>query len=274
MQITGYIYKFTSPSGKSYIGQTYQDPNKRKEQHRYSAEKGNIKTKFYDAIHKYGFDSFDFSILKTIIEDQKNIKSELDQLETYYIGKYDSYQNGYNMTIGGDTSGKTCGKQVSSYDKNGNYIATFESTHEAARVLGHSESSSTISQCARNEYGTALGFQWRFGDCMENIGELIYNSKSKQKSRLGKDNPRSKKVYQYSKSGELIYVWNSALEAEREEGFSSTEISNAATGKKEHYGKRGQQRYIWSFKELTKEQIIEKVNNMTSKYKYTHEEKN
>ena len=270
MEITGYIYKFTSPSGKSYIGQTYQNPNRRKEQHRYSAEKSNIKTKFYDAIRKYGFDSFDFSIIKTIVGEKDTIKAELDQLETYYIGKYDTYQNGYNMTIGGDTSGKTCGKQISSYDKEGNYIATFESTYEAARTLGRMEAVSSIRGCAKNEHGTALGFQWRYGDCVENIGPVIYKERQIIRKE-GKDNHRSKKVYQYSKSGELIHIWNAALEAEREEGFSSIEISNAATGKKEHYGKKGQKRYIWSFEELTKEQVIEKVNNMTSKYKYTHE---
>lgn len=270
MQIVGYIYRFIGPTGKSYIGQTCQDPIRRKEQHKHSAEVGNIKTKFYNAIRKYGFDSFDFLIVKTITGEKEEVKSELDQLETYYIGKYDSYNNGYNMTIGGDTSGKTCGKQVSSYDKDGNYIATFESCAEAAKTLGHNESSSTIGKCARREYGTAIGLQWRFGDCIENIGKVIYKE-HKRPVKFGKDNCRSKKIYQYSKSGELVKIWNAALEAEREEGYSSTEISNTATGKKEHYGKRGKQRYIWSFEELTKEQILEKVNNMASKYKYTNE---
>lgn len=267
----GIIYRFISPSGKSYIGQTIQDPLKRKEQHRFNAEKG-VKSKFYDAIRKYGFDSFKFEILYTLT-DSPDLKSELNSLETYYIGKYDSFNNGYNMTIGGDSSGKTCGKQISSYTKTGEYITTFDSTHEAARVLGHIGSESTISKVARTEHGSACGFQWRYGDSQDNIGNVIYYER-KIPHNIGKDNPRSKKVYQYSKTGELVHIWNAALEAEREEGYSSTDISNAATGKKEHYGKRGQQRYIWSFEKLTKDQILEKVNNMTSKYKYTNEEIN
>jgi hypothetical protein len=118
-------------------------------------------------------------------------------------------------------------------------VTTFESAEDAARILGHPGSSSTIRECARKEYGTALGFQWRDGDIVDNIGPVVYEERTYPVLK-GKDNHRSKKVYQYSKSGELVKIWNAALEAEREEGFSSTEISNAANGKKEHYGKKGQ----------------------------------
>lgn len=268
MKRVGSIYRFIGPTGKSYIGQTTNLPDVRKAQHRKSAEKG-VKTKFYDAIRKYGFDSFDFEVVYTLVTEG-DLRQELNALETYYIGKYDSYQNGYNMTIGGDTCGKTVGKQISSYDKEGNYVATFESAEDAARILGRPKSSSTIRECARKEYGTALGFQWRDGDIVDNIGPVVYEERTYPVLK-GKDNHRSKKVYQYSKSGELVKIWNAALEAEREEGFSSTEISNAANGKKEHYGKKGQQRYIWSFDPLTKEDVLDRVQNMKSKYKYTHE---
>lgn len=139
---TGYIYRFISPSGKSYIGQTANDPEIRKLQHKYTANKG-LDTKFYKAIRKYGFDSFDFEIIYTVVTDG-NLREELNTLETYYIGKFDSYKNGYNMTIGGDTSGKTIGKLISSYTKDGEYVHTFESAEDAARILGHPGSSSTI----------------------------------------------------------------------------------------------------------------------------------
>jgi hypothetical protein len=115
-----------------------------------------------------------------------------------------------------------------------------------------------------------LGFQWRDGDIVDNIGPVVYEERA-YKSLKGKDNPRSKKVYQYTKAGDLVKIWNAALEAEREEGFSSTEISNAATGKKEHYGKRGQKRYIWSFVPMTVEEVLEKVSNIKSKYKESYE---
>ena len=54
----------------------------------------------YRAFKKYGIENFSFSIVK-----QCN-KEDLDKEEIYWIGYYNTYQNGYNVTIGGD-GGKT-----------------------------------------------------------------------------------------------------------------------------------------------------------------------
>lgn len=90
---SGSIYRYTSPSGKHYIGQT-KNVCRRKWQHkRDSASKNNI---FYRAIRKYGIDNFDFSV---IVE---NVPSYLlNAFEMYWIGHYDSFKNGYNMSEGG-----------------------------------------------------------------------------------------------------------------------------------------------------------------------------
>ena len=100
----GIIYKYTSPSGKSYIGQTVKE-NKRKAQHKRSAYNINdsaYNSPFHKAIRKYGWDSFTYEILYTIIhEDEQFIRDELNKMETYYIGKYDTFENGYNCTVGG-----------------------------------------------------------------------------------------------------------------------------------------------------------------------------
>ena len=48
------------------------------------------------ALHKYGKDNFEFIIL------EDNIPNELmDEKEIYYIKKYDTFNNGYNLTLGG-----------------------------------------------------------------------------------------------------------------------------------------------------------------------------
>lgn len=86
------VYKHTSPSGKSYIGITQQKP-----ENRWKNGYGYIKQeKFYNAIKKYGWDSFSHEILKEGL-------SLIDawRYEMYYIELYDSYVNGYNLTIGG-----------------------------------------------------------------------------------------------------------------------------------------------------------------------------
>lgn len=87
---TGYIYRFWLQD-KSYIGQTV-DLKKTKSRHKAAKED----TKFYRAIQKHGFDSFQFEILESNIPVDK-----LDSHETHWIVVFNSFHNGYNSTIGG-----------------------------------------------------------------------------------------------------------------------------------------------------------------------------
>jgi group I intron endonuclease len=96
----GIIYKLTSPSGKSYIGQTinpkgryncFLNLNKK-----YGGEKIDRARK------KYGPENFTYEILETVINDDPNIVAEkLNELEVLYIKKYDTHNNGYNLNDGG-----------------------------------------------------------------------------------------------------------------------------------------------------------------------------
>jgi len=89
------IYMFKSPSGNSYIGKA-TDFNKRLKSHKKKIKNGT-KSKFYDACKKYKIDNFEIIILESnLIDIQMNIK------EIYWIKYYDTFNNGYNMTEGGD----------------------------------------------------------------------------------------------------------------------------------------------------------------------------
>jgi group I intron endonuclease len=89
-----YIYVLTSPSGRKYVGQTI-NLNKRFEEYRNQRIWQQIK--IFSAIKKYGWDNFNIEI----IEFNNLTQKELDDLEIYYIKRWDSYVNGYNCTIGG-----------------------------------------------------------------------------------------------------------------------------------------------------------------------------
>lgn len=97
--VYGVIYKYTSPSGGIYIGQTV-NIDKRKKQHIYDVNHGSNR-KFHNAIRKHGIDTFTFEILHPAF-----LMDELNELEKYYIEYYNSYykngNGGYNMTIGGE----------------------------------------------------------------------------------------------------------------------------------------------------------------------------
>lgn len=111
----GTIYKLTSPSGKCYIGQT-TDAVARKRVF-YNPNKYYSGHKLDNAIKKYKAENFTYEILVNIKESDKlKLRKLLDELEVFYINKFDSYNNGYNMTIGGSGS-KGCFQTEESREK-------------------------------------------------------------------------------------------------------------------------------------------------------------
>ena len=97
----GYVYKFTSPSNKVYIGIT-NDIRRRYAEHKRLSEQ-IINRKFYIALRKYGFENFSFEVLERYdVKTKEELYDVLNEREMYYIEKYDSFNNGYNLTKGGD----------------------------------------------------------------------------------------------------------------------------------------------------------------------------
>ena len=92
---TGVIYCFHCIfSGKKYIGKSI-NLTKRLSRHRRNV-KNNTISKFYTAVRKYGWEGFVFGIIEECDVDN------LDEREIFYIEKYKSLIEGYNMTEGGD----------------------------------------------------------------------------------------------------------------------------------------------------------------------------
>ena len=83
---------------KVYIGQTCQSIEERFKQHKKpSTFKLRGTYKIYNAMKKYGVENFYIETL------EENILPEMiNEKEIYYISQYDSYNNGYNSTPGGD----------------------------------------------------------------------------------------------------------------------------------------------------------------------------
>lgn len=95
-----YIYFIINKvNGKRYVGQT-TDFSRRKYTHfRCLRENRHANIKLQNAWNKYGEENF---IIERIIFENTT-KEELDELEKYYIQKYDSINNGYNIKEGGST---------------------------------------------------------------------------------------------------------------------------------------------------------------------------
>ena len=133
------VYRFISPSGKSYIGITTNFLN------RYNSHKreySRCKTVYYDACKKYGFENFKIQILKKDIKDREL----LNFIEVLYIDKYKTEDRnfGYNMTEGGDGN-RLFGEANGMYGKKhseesiqkmkDNKIPNYGHTYNRARIM-------------------------------------------------------------------------------------------------------------------------------------------
>ena len=106
------IYKVTNTlNNKVYIGKTIRQLKERIIGHYDSAKYNNSETNFHRALMKYPKDVFVWEQLDTAKTDE-----ELNELEIRYIKEYNSYKNGYNMSLGG-TGGLTYKKGDLLYEK-------------------------------------------------------------------------------------------------------------------------------------------------------------
>ena len=174
----GIVYCYTNRiNGKVYIGQTTRE-KQRMTEHYNSAFKKHLKNKFYNALRKYGKDSFEYKVLKSYklskTDDYKSFKELLDKTEREYILKYNSYLYGYNGTIGGNNDSqsfksmmnepeakkKTCSPVRQIDMKTGQIIATFDSITQAG--LTFNKSHRLISRACYGDRKTAYGYKWEY----------------------------------------------------------------------------------------------------------------
>jgi group I intron endonuclease len=102
IKIYGIIYEAINKiNGKKYIGQTIHSLSIRRSGH-FSKAKTDKNIVFYQAINKYGKENFEWEII-----DSADSLEELDYKEIYWIKFFNTYgQDGYNMTLGGQSDKK------------------------------------------------------------------------------------------------------------------------------------------------------------------------
>lgn len=223
--IEGIIYKYTSPSGKCYIGQTTNEYLRRKlwnsRKYHYAG------TKIDRARNKYGSHSFQYEVLVRNRYSSKKIAIEdLNRLEIYYIGLYDSYRNGYNCTIGGEG------------------VTGIRLTKEQLDKVVRANKGKTLSEEHRRRIGEASK-KWQ--NTLEGRDKM---SKIRQGRKHGKRHKTSEAwlspVYQYSLDGVLLAEYPSIVEAAKSIGKESlkSNISAVCRGIRTTAGG-----FIWKYKE-------------------------
>ena len=180
---------------KKYVGITSQSLNNRwKNGYGY-----NIKhnSKFAYAIQKYGWDNFEHFLLCDDLTMQ-----EAKELEIFFIKKFNSYNKGYNATLGGDFVGlgnhNKLGKKLTleqrkriseshkgkeswfkgkqhsietkmkmarpviQYDIKGNIVAKYFGLNEASRITGIQQKDITL--VCQGKRQTAKGYVWKYAE--------------------------------------------------------------------------------------------------------------
>lgn len=185
----------------------------------------------------YGKENFDFFILEECSQE------DLNQKEIFYIAKFNAYTDGYNQTRGGDGSfgykhdddviEKMCQIQQERYrdisnrevmrdahgfeskpilqiDFNGNIISEWSSVNWAAKMLGLNVIAITNALKCRQRKKTYAGYIW--------IYMCDYNPDTFDVDWYVKRQWKYKKYYQYDLNYNLIKIWDSVIDAEKE-GF-------------------------------------------------------
>lgn len=241
----GIIYKYTSPSGKVYIGQTTKEKNRRKDFLNTSKEYSG--PKINRARNKYGIENFEYEVIfrvESFIEDE--VKSILNEKEIQYIKLFDSFENGYNSDLGGGsatykrteesckklsesvteyykTHESAVAKKVLQFSKDGYFIKEWNSAAAAAKSL-NKEGCSITAVCSgiRN---SAFGYIWKYKDNFENIPE-----------KLEGINPKNVTIplKQYTLDGKFVKQWDTMSEAAIELGYSLGNFSTYCNGRNNH----------------------------------------
>lgn len=110
------IYKIENLiNNKIYIGQSV-DIRERLYKHIWnsiSSKDSRYNSPLYSAIRKYGKENFDFSILEILDIEKDKSKERLNEREIYFIDKFNSYRDGYNLTEGGNSTLNSYGEKNS-----------------------------------------------------------------------------------------------------------------------------------------------------------------
>lgn len=108
-----YRYYVVDADGRelNYIGQTQ---NEKKRRYCWNSSKnGYGGSKIDEARRFYGLSAFKYEVLETVVaKTEGELKSKLEELETYKIRLFDSVNNGFNTSLGKGTKGITMSEET------------------------------------------------------------------------------------------------------------------------------------------------------------------
>ena len=182
----GIIYKSTNIiNNKPYVGQTFHTLEWRKKKH--ISASAHPKSYFHYALKKYGAQNFYWEDI-----DIADSEEELNAKEREYILINNSYENGYNMTLGGEgrfgfkTSEETKSKlsKVNKVEKNWNYGKHW--SEEVKRKVSETEKGKKLSEKTKKRMSDAHKGKPLSKEHKRKIRENHWDSSGKNNPMYGK----------------------------------------------------------------------------------------
>lgn len=222
---------------KSYVGQSINIENRWTHHKSELNNNKHINDYLQNAWNKYGEDNFSF----IVIEECK--ESELNEKEIYYINKYNSMNNGYNLCEGGNgIRGYRHTKEeiekmrmiqnpktVLQIDSQLNIVNKWHGTSHISKELGYSKRN--IDLCCKMEYGhkTAYGYYWFYEE--DYINDKINWDYYLSEQKIIYD---GKKVVQKDLNGNIISTFISIMDAHRKTKINRQSIQYCLQGKQKY----------------------------------------
>ena len=226
----------TSPSGKSYIGQTIRTIEDRFEEHR--TGKSNGCRAIYNATQYHGWENFEKDWYEVPDEDLNNHEGlMIEVLGTLAPGGYNLKEGGTNGKMSKET------KQKMSEASFGKPKSNEHKKNIGEAQLGKKLSEETkqkMSEAQRGEKGGNRLGKTHADDSKQKIRESrvgkTHTEETKQKiseAQQGGKHRIAKRVYQYDLVGAFIGSFGSTREAARHLEKGNSLISDCARGKRE-----------------------------------------
>ena len=164
----GIIYRYKSPSGKYYIGQTIDEYSRRTAFLNVNVRYGG--SKIDRARRKYGPENFEYTVLMKVTGDNpEEVKPYLDTLEICFIRMYDSFKNGYNLTEGGGVG--TLGYHHTDETKEHLRVVNIGNKYN----LGHNRSEETRRKISESNKGKTVSEESKRKNSESHKGKTVWN---------------------------------------------------------------------------------------------------
>lgn len=258
----GYIYIIKNTiNDKVYIGQTTNTIEYRFHQHLDNVERTYKQGHLYSAMRKYGKNNFFIEMIEQVPD------KDLNEREKYWIKYYDSFNNGYNSTIGGDGNRKVEYEPIIEDWNKGLTVAELKQKYNISNAcilklfniydISFEERMLRFGQSKQQNTDEKILELWNNGYSLREIKREFGGSRDVIKKQLLRQGVTEKEIWehgiakrgypveQYNLNNEYITTYNTAAEAARALGHrDGGHIGKVARGERATaYG------YKWKYKD-------------------------